>query len=397
MTPAEIILHKNLVTHPDLTSDDWASISAGIKDRAFFSSRVESTRFLDMCRTRIAEMLANKPSESGAVMSRAQVVSDIMRAARESGIARGTERITDPGSMARANVIIDTNAGMAEGYLAAMQANTYGARLAFPAQELVRIEERINHRRWRDIWTSHGGRLYGNRMIALKEDPIWIAISRFGTPYPPFDFNSGMGLDDVSFEEAVSLGVIQSDYQPPQKSPMKSFNEKLEADCDFKNDEWTRLKAVFGDQIRQDGKKIIWRQDVIREAFNSRKSFNIKLGQSSSYLLHEIPDSDLALIFANKQLNVSHQWLDHKRKDGTDHRAHFFPLPDYPNDIPLTISDLELLPSIWRMPDKVENVGVTRLMLTMKASDGGLYKAVVDGGGDSAKLVTFYKEKESPN
>jgi hypothetical protein len=31
------------------------------------------------------------------------------------------------------------------------------------------------------------------RMIARKDSPIWEALSRFGTPYPPFDFNSGCG------------------------------------------------------------------------------------------------------------------------------------------------------------------------------------------------------------
>lgn len=235
-TPSEIILRKNLVTHPDLTSDDWASISTGIKDRAFFSSRVESVRFLDVCRTRIAELLDGARNQDDAITSRAQVVSDIMRAARESGIATGTGKLTDPGSVSRANVIIDTNAGMAAGYTAAIQSNTLGARLAFPAQELIRIEERQVPRNWSARWIAAGGQLYQGRMIALKEDPVWTKISRFGTPYPPFDFNSGMGVEDVSYEEAVELGVIQDDYKPPEKSPMKAFNEKLEADCEFKSD-----------------------------------------------------------------------------------------------------------------------------------------------------------------
>lgn len=392
-TPAEIILRKNLVTHPDLTSDDWASISTGIKDRAFFSSRVESVRFLDVCRTRIAEMLDGARNQDGAITSRAQVVSDIMRAARESGIATGTGTLTDPGSASRAGVIVDTNAGMAAGYTAAIQSNTLGARLAFPAQELIRIEERQVPRNWSARWTAAGGHLYQGRMIALKEDPVWTKISRFGTPYPPFDFNSGMGVEDVSYEEAVELGVIKEDYLPPEKSPMKAFNEKLEADCEFKNDDnYDLLKTIFGDQIRQDGDKIVWRQDVFREAFNSRKPFDIQLGCATPAVFERVPDSDLALVLRDTPLVVTQKWLNRKRKKGINHRDHFQIIQDEPGDIPLTIADVELLPSIWRNPDTVEKVDKTRIMLSMKSTDGGTYKAVIDCGNNTAELITFYKE-----
>lgn len=398
LTPAEIIIRKNLVTHPDLTSDDWASISTGIKDRAFFSSRVESVRFLDVCRTRIAELLDGARNQDGAITSRAQVVSDIMRAARESGIATGTGTLTDPGSASRAGVIVDTNAGMAAGYTAALQSNTFGARLAFPAQELIRIEERRVPRNWSARWTAAGGHLYQGRMIALKEDPVWTKISRFGTPYPPFDFNSGMGVEDVSYEEAVELGVIKEDYQPPEKSPMKAFNEKLEADCEFKSDyNWTLLKTIFGDQIRQDGDKIVWRQDAIKDAFLSRKPFSMKLGEATPDLIGKIPDSDIALHTATQQLIIDGSWLDNRRQDDSDHRTHFYPLESDDRNIPLQLSDLELLPDIWRHPDKVEKVSKTRLMLSMRATDGGMYRVVIETENTDARLVTFYKNKMKPN
>lgn len=45
-------------------------------------------------------------------------------------------------------------------------------------------------------------------MIALKTDPIWVKISRFGQPYPPYDYGSGMGVVDVSRAEAERLGLI---------------------------------------------------------------------------------------------------------------------------------------------------------------------------------------------
>ena len=66
-------------------------------------------------------------------------------------------------------------------------------------------------------------------MIALKGDPIWAAISRFGTPWPPFDFGSGMGVEDIDWEEAVELGVLKKD-DPPPKVESKDINDGLEGE-----------------------------------------------------------------------------------------------------------------------------------------------------------------------
>ena len=52
-------------------------------------------------------------------------------------------------------------------------------------------------------------------MIALKNDPIWERLGdpktfddALGNPYPPFAFNSGYDVRDVSRKEAERLGVI---------------------------------------------------------------------------------------------------------------------------------------------------------------------------------------------
>ena len=391
MTPSEAILRKNLVSS-GLSSERWAALSAAIRDRAFFSSRVESARFLGACRTRLAELLGAARNADGAVTSRAQVVSDIMRAAREAGIATGKGGLTDPGSAARANVIVDTNAGMAAGYARAEQANTYGARLAFPAQELVRVEERRKPRDWRSTWTAKGGRLYAGRMVALKEGPIWTAISRFGHPYPPFDFNSGMGVEDVSFDDALALGVVKDDYQPAESSSLKAFNDGLEADLKADKTTFEELQRDFGDQMRYEDGKLRWRHDIFKEAFSAREPFDIKLGCATPAVFGNVPDSDLALVLRDTPLVVTQKWLNRKRRGGVDHRDHFKPLADEPNDIPLTLEDVEILPSIWRRPDKVEKVGQTRIMLSMESLDGGTYRALVDCGKRTAELITFYRE-----
>ena len=404
MTPEEVILRKNLVSsvHPDgrgISSAEWASFSAAVKDRAFFSANVESVRFLDTARTRVAELLsAAKNPDSDTFVSRAQVVSDIMRAARESGIARGTNLITDPGSAARANVIIDTNAGLAAGYAKAEISNSYGARLAFPAQELVRIEERLKPRDWRSTWIKHGGKLFSGRMIALKDDPIWVAISRFGVPYPPFDFNSGMGLEDVSFDEAVSLGLISDDYQPPQTSPLDNFNKSLEAEMTITRTDdpyLLKLKDVFGDQIiyNPSTKVIGWDGSVIRDTLKSyikgelhgRKSPDV--GEASPLYL-----SFVKSVKSNKppHLRIPGSVLQHIKEEHIDNEHD-------KRSIPLTEPELGLIGHVWRKPDDIIPGDDGAVVLIKKSADGNQYHLVVfpdQNGG--VNLKTFYKKNLRP-
>lgn len=401
MTLSEYILRKSIVTQGEKSSADWDLMDAAIKERAFFSSRVESVRFLDTCRSRIADLLENSRDDDGALVSRARVVSDIMRAARDAGIARGTASLKDPGSYARANVIIDTNAGMAAGYVQAELANSHGARMAFPAQELLRFEEREKKREWKSRWIAAGGKLYGDRMIALKGDPVWINISRFGKPYPPFDFNSGMGVEDVSYDEAVDLGVIQEDYEPPEKSPLADFNDKLEMSMEVSGPKSERLQdmqKIFGDQIQYnphtkkmyfDGAMI---HDVVKQVrvqFDAGlKQTSVKakpsIGRPSSMFCKKAgitPDS------ADKPLRLSpsaifHVFQDHVNKD-KDSR-----------NIPLQDRELTLIGHVWRNPDSVEPAKDGKWMLTKTASDGNLYRLVIlpeSSGGFS--FHTFYKEK----
>lgn len=94
----------------------------------------------------------------------------------------------------------------------------------YPAQELVRLEKRRAPRDWQSRWIDAGGKLIGGRMIALKTDPIWSAISDFGVPWPPFAIGSGMGLTDVSHRDAVDFhlepDVISNHPRPSYTAPV---------------------------------------------------------------------------------------------------------------------------------------------------------------------------------
>jgi hypothetical protein len=120
-------------------------------------------------------------------------------------------------------------------------------------------------------WAEAGGTLQaGGRMIALKSDPIWSEISRFGHPWPPFDFGSGMGVRGVSREEAVRLGLLAPDEKvQPQEA---DFNARLQASVSgLDSEQLDDLAEVFGDQVAFSGGTIQWLPDVISGFFGKAR------------------------------------------------------------------------------------------------------------------------------
>lgn len=147
----------------------------------------------------------------------------------------GTEgTLKDLSSDRRLNLILDTNLAQANGYAYHKASQDPDLLDAYPAQEFIRVESRSKPRdNWRERWaaarnkTSPDGATNGSgRMVALKTHGIWKALSRFGTPYEPFDFNSGMGVEDVSREDAIALGLIDKDTQ--LQPDVFGLNEGLE-------------------------------------------------------------------------------------------------------------------------------------------------------------------------
>jgi hypothetical protein len=134
---------------------------------------------------------------------------------------------------------------------------------AYPAQRFVRIEDRLHPREdWPDRWDAAAGAVdfegvaqNTREMVALKTSPIWAALSVFGTPWPPFDFGSGMGLEDVSRSEAEDFGILSpSDDLVPIE---EDFNASLEAgisDLSAVVLDW--LKSAFGNQVEIGNGKI---------------------------------------------------------------------------------------------------------------------------------------------
>lgn len=205
---------------------EWERMPLEIRRQTFWSAGVTHQRWLEEARARILQRTRMERTRladggAGATMDRARFVAEMRQMADEAGIrpldpADGRGSLTDPGSERRLNLIWRTQVEMAQGESRRRMDMDPDLLRATPAQELIRVSARAEPRDWQQRWIDAGGQLIdGGRMIALKWDPIWSAISRFGQPYPPFDFNSGMGLRNVRRREAVALGLMQPGERPP--------------------------------------------------------------------------------------------------------------------------------------------------------------------------------------
>lgn len=194
----------------DLKTKDWDEVSAELRRRAFFMAGVDQAATLQAFRRAAAKMAAGELSAVEARRLLRQYMA-LIRYQPEEG-KEGT--LDDLSSIRRMNVTLRTNVEMVHGWA---QRQYQLADMAYPAQELYRAEQRRVPRdwsaRWRDAAASVGwkGVARGGKMVALLVSPIWQAISRFGNPAPPYDFNSGMWVKPVSFTDAQALGLINEE------------------------------------------------------------------------------------------------------------------------------------------------------------------------------------------
>ena len=254
MTAAETILRKALFGS-DLSSEQLSRLPVEFRNRSLFSAHVEELRVLHDAREKLAQIAAGRLSASEARRDLRALLDSL---GYDPGENRGT--IKDLLTQRRLDLILQTNVRQARGYVQHLEATTEGALLATPGQELLRVRSRRVPRDWRTRWTNAGGRLYDGRMIALKTDPIWTRISRFGNPYPPFDFGSGMGVEGVGRRECIRLGVISPDDPPQKVPPRDDFNGNLQASVPFGEDspEYRALKRQFGDNVSFDNGTVKW-------------------------------------------------------------------------------------------------------------------------------------------
>lgn len=235
LTEAVARMDRKMPIARALTSDEWAGVPLALRERSFWTARFAKADVLQVMHDAIGDRLSmtsreGVPGRGPVMMSRDNFIVELRDRLEAAGYVppqgkAGT--IQDLASKGRLGLIFDMNTQMAQGYARWKSGQLEGALQAFPAQELYRAESRVVPRDWIERWRSAGGQFFeGGRMIAAKDDPIWMEISAFDTPWPPFDFNSGMDVKDISRAEAERLGVIAPGQQV--RPPQVEFNAKLE-------------------------------------------------------------------------------------------------------------------------------------------------------------------------
>lgn len=250
-----------------MRSADWQAAPQELRDGAFFSAGVTEARFIAQQKQAIRDMIAraretNAAGQSMWKMDRGQFIAQLRQMGEAMGVKHPDGRkggvnekdITDPISIARLKLVVNTQLDLAYGYGQYLTAMDPDLISEWPAWELVRITPRKAPRNWLQRWADAGGVLHDGRMIALKTDPIWSKISRFGKPHPPFDYNSGMGVEEIDVDTADALGVMQGKSAAVKAPPVEGFTDGLQADVkDLSPVIKTRLSKVAGTKIKLEG------------------------------------------------------------------------------------------------------------------------------------------------
>lgn len=267
-----------------LTSREWELVPAEIRDRAMFSSRVENERLLAEIQERLRARIELAKRE-GRTMDRGVFIEEMREELRKEGYKRGDAKrggLQDLKSTRRLGLIWDMNIAQAQGYARWKADMTPEGLENEPCYELIRVMTRMERRAWPRIWSDAGGEFFDGpgsnddyplspgRMIAAKNDPVWTRISRFGTPWPPFDWGSGMGLRGIDRDEAETLGVLGPDDEVlPLAAPFNSRHRMSVAGMPESGRE--SLRSTFGDAIRFDGDDIILQRELNPETYDQRK------------------------------------------------------------------------------------------------------------------------------
>lgn len=214
MTAADIQRIKDLLP-TSLGSDELrSSIASDILRRSVFSARMESARYLARIREVCAQVSEGSINQASARARLLEILSQMGHSPLDGG------GLTNPASIRRLNLIIDTQRQMAAS-VSRIQTQTPAVLERWPAWELTRLVGKAVPRedwpaRWRNAGESIGweGALK-DRFIALKTSPIWQALGdgaggfrdTLGNPYPPFAYSSGMAWVAVDRETCERLGL----------------------------------------------------------------------------------------------------------------------------------------------------------------------------------------------
>ena len=137
------------------------------------------------------------------------------------------------------------------------------------------------------------------------------------------------------------------------------------------------------------GRRIYWTMSDVRKKFATNKPFSIDIGEAPVQT-REMMDHERRQILGDKVFEMNNRW---QRHHGT---YHFGDEETRSDNIPLTDGDLEMIPSLWRSPERIEPGGTRSTTIhEIDTLDGGTLVGVFEIGGKKAYLKTLYKRKDT--
>ncbi len=228
-----------------LGSADLAALSPDIGERARFSAKVRSAEHLSILDDGTNDLVAGQVDPATVRLRLKQFLTRTGYQPPE-GKAGGLE---DFSSDQRINLQLTMNVQQAQGYGWWKQGQDPDILDASPCIQFLRVESREHPREdWPQRWnearratTMDGATDSASGVMGcVKNHPLLVVLSRFKTPYEPFDYGSGMGTEDRSRAWGMQHNIIGRDTMIfPQDRP---FNADLQASPDIRS---ARLKTLL--------------------------------------------------------------------------------------------------------------------------------------------------------
>ncbi len=348
-------------------------LRTAVRERGQFSAGVESVRMMGSIQTKLEARIGHyrEVLNSGkeAYVSRDSFIRDIRQIALEEGLDTGKGNVlTNIAAPRRLALIYDMQNAQAAGYARWKLDNDADALAILPAWRLgaSTAKNPRSHGEWMARWIEAGNAVgwegaSRTEMVALKTSRIWMRLSRFGTPWPPFDFGSTRELEDVWRDEAERLGLVTPDEEIAPTAE-RDFNAELEASGSLVSAPLAReMKEAFGDQVlwKADEQKFVWQGNLIQhlvrdvEGYGLDRPFDnkqfkgraVKLGSATRPAVLQATEAGIDL--RNAQMVMTPDNVYHiLQRHGAGREIR-------PDQRDLSRLDVELIPHVWRAPDRV--------------------------------------------
>ena len=167
-----------------LSSSEWSDVPVALRDNAFFSSNVESIRFLQRAQDSLGDFIASnvKTLDDGQTLlatgGRAAFVDQMQKFLQGEGVERSDGGLTDITGGRRLGLIFDTKVQQAGDYGYWRQGMDPDVLDAFPASRFIRVK---------DVKEPRQSHEQNQDQVYLKTDPIWALVinADFGVPWGP--------------------------------------------------------------------------------------------------------------------------------------------------------------------------------------------------------------------